>query len=81
MATPGAETIPRTRKSLASQDKVTLPVGKEPVFSLHSGVSPWDLEVLQDHSFTRGKEQEEAEIPSIWAGSDTLSTAAVSSQE
>lgn len=42
MATSGAEAIPRTRKSLASQDKVTLPLGKEPVFSLCSG----DLEML-----------------------------------
>lgn len=50
VATSGAETIPRTGKSLASQDKVTLPLGKEPVFSLCSGVSPWDLEMLQDLS-------------------------------
>lgn len=49
-----------------------LPVGTEPVFSLCPGIDPWDLDSLQVPPPQRKKE---AEIPSICAGSHTLSTA------
>ena len=61
------------QKNVPSQAKVHLPVGTEPVFSLCPGIDPWDLESLQVPPSPRGKE--EAEIPSICAGSHTLSTA------
>lgn len=74
----GAE-ISQDKKNLPSQAKVSLPVGREPVFFLCSGVYPWDLEMLQDPLSPRGKK--EAEVPSICAESRTLSTVVASLEE
>lgn len=59
-------------ENLSSGAKVSLPVGREYVFFLCLGMYPW---------YTRDNEQEEAEIPSVCAASDTVSTVGAPSGE